>query len=75
MVDQHKNKPTLRVPDELKAAVQKALEGQPESDEPWTMQTIVLATLAEYVRRPRTREKQLEPFKPPYKRGRPRKEG
>jgi len=73
MVDQHKNKPTLRVPDELKTAVQEALDGQPETDEPWTVQALVTAGLAEYVKRPRTRERQLEAFKPPRKRGRPRK--
>lgn len=75
MVDQHKNKPTLRLPPELKAAVQRALDGQPERDEPWTTQDLATAFFAEYVKRPRTREKQLEPFKPPRRRGRPRKDG
>jgi predicted nucleic acid-binding protein len=64
----------FRVPPELKDAAQKALEGQPERDDPWTLNDIVIAALAEYVKRPRTREKRLEPFKPPRKRGRPRKE-
>lgn len=73
MVDQHKNKPTMRLPDELKAAVQAALDGQPERDEPWTAQALVTAFFTQYAKRPRTVEKQLEPFKPPRKRGRPRK--
>jgi len=65
----------FRVPAELKAAAQEALKGQPERDEPWTLNDLVVAMVAEYVKRPRTREKQLEPFKPPRKRGRPRKMG
>jgi len=63
----------FRVPPELKTAAQEALKGQPERDDPWTLNDIVVAAVAEYVKRPRTREKQLEPFKPPRKRGRPRK--
>jgi hypothetical protein len=65
----------FRVPDELKAAAQEALKGQPDRPEPWTLNDIVVAAVAEYVKRPRTREKQLEPFKPPRKRGRPPKNG
>lgn len=64
----------FRVPPELKAAAQEALKGQPERPDPWTLNDIVVAAVAEYVKRPRTREKQLEPFKPPRKRGRPRKD-
>ncbi len=64
----------FRVPAELKAEAKGALEGQPERDDPWTLNDLVIAALAEYVKRPRTREKQLEVFKPPRKRGRPRKE-
>lgn len=74
MRDQHKQPAKdFRVPPELKVAAQDALKGQPERDEPWTLNDIVVAAVAEYVKRPRTREKQLEPFKPPRKRGRPRK--
>lgn len=61
------------MPAELKAAAQEALKDQPERDDPWTLNDIVVAAVAEYVKRPRTREKQLEPFKPPRKRGRPPK--
>lgn len=75
MVDQHKNKPTLRLPPELKAAVQMALDGQPERDEPWTAQSLVVAFFTMFVKRPKTVLKMLEPFKPPRKRGRPRKDG
>ncbi len=65
----------FRVPAEIKAAAQEALKGQPERPDPWTLNDIVVAAVAEYVKRPRTREKDLEPFKPPRKRGRPRKDG
>ncbi|MEU4558388.1 hypothetical protein AB0F72_08360 [Actinoplanes sp. NPDC023936] len=63
----------FRVPSEVKAAARKALAGQPPRPDPWTLNDIVTAALAEYAKRPRTREKQLEPFKPPRKRGRPPK--
>jgi predicted nucleic acid-binding protein len=75
MIDQHKSKPTLRLPPELKAAAQKVLDDLPERDEPWTLNDIAVATMAMLVKRPKTALKQLEPFKPPRKRGRPRKEG
>lgn len=63
----------FRVPAELKAAALEELKGQPDRPDPWSLNDIVIAALAEYVKRPRTREKQLDPFKPPYKRGRPPK--
>ncbi len=75
MVDQHRNKPTLRLPPELKVAAQRALDGQPEGDELWTLQTLVIAFFAMFVKRPKSVLKMLEPFKPPRKRGRPRKDG
>jgi hypothetical protein len=65
----------FRVPPELKAAALEQLAGQPDRPDLWTLNDIVTAALAEYVKRPRTREKQLEQFKPPYKRGRPPKSG
>lgn len=75
MPDPHKLQPSFRIPTELKAAAQEKLKGQPDRPEPWTLNDIVVAAVAEYVKRPRTREKQLEPFKPPRKRGRPPKSG
>lgn len=76
MPDPHKVRRTsLRLPDDLKAEALAELRRQPERPDPWTLNDIVVAALAEYVKRPRTREKQLEPFKPPRKRGRPRKGG
>jgi predicted nucleic acid-binding protein len=71
MPDPHREQPGPRVPRELKAAAQEALKEQPDRPDPWTFNDIVVAAVAEYVKRPRTREKQLEPFKPPRKRGRP----
>jgi hypothetical protein len=71
MPDPHKIRPSLRLPPELKAAAQARLKDQPDRPDPWTLNDIVVAAVAEYVKRPRTREKQLEPFKPPRKRGRP----
>ena len=74
MGDGHKKQAKdFRVPAEVKAAAQEALDGQPDRPDPWTLNDIVVAAVAEYVKRPRTREKQLEPFKPPRKRGRPPK--
>lgn len=75
MADPHKvTSSGLRLPPELKAAAREALDGQPERPDPWTLNDLVVAAVAEYVKRPRTREKQLERFKPPRKRGRPRKD-
>ena len=73
MVDQHKTKPTVRLPDDLKAAVQKVLDDLPERDEPWTVNDVAVAAVAMFVKRPKTVLKMLEPFKPPRKRGRPPK--
>lgn len=75
MPDPHKiARSSLRLPPELKAAALAGLKKQLPRPDPWTLNDIVVAALAEYVKRPRTRERELEPFKPPRKRGRPRKE-
>jgi hypothetical protein len=75
MPDPHKvRRSSLRVPEDLKAAALAELGQQPDRPDPWTLNDLVVAALAEYVKRPRTREKQLEAFKPARKRGRPRKE-
>ncbi len=63
----------FRVPPEIKAAAQEALKGQPERDDPWTLNDVVVAAVAMFVKRPRTVLRMLEPFKPAYKRGRPPK--
>lgn len=73
MADPHKYRPGPRVPDDLKAAVREVLEGQPDRDDPWTLNDVVVALLTMFVKRPKTMLKQLEPYKPPRKRGRPRK--
>jgi len=74
MADPHKVPSSgLRLPPGLKAAAQEALKAQPDREDPWTLNDLVVAAVGEYVKRPRTREKQLEPFKPERKRGRPRK--
>ena len=75
MPDPHKIRPSFRAPAELKAAAQDALANQPERPDPWTLNDVVVALLTLFVKRPKTMLKQLEPFKPPRKRGRPRKEG
>ncbi len=75
MVDLHKVQPSLRVPFDLKTAAQNVLDDQPERDDPWTLNDVVVASLAMFVKRPKTVLKMLEPFKPPRKRGRPRKDG
>jgi hypothetical protein len=75
MPDPHKHRPSFRAPANLKAAAQEALKGQPPRDDPWTLNDIVVAALAMFVRRPKTMLRELEPFKPPRKRGRPRKDG
>ena len=72
MPDPHKVKPTLRVPPDLKTAALRELDAQPDRDDPWTLNDIAVAAIAMFVKRPRTVLKQLEPFRPPYKRGRPR---
>jgi hypothetical protein len=75
MPDPHKVKPTLRVPPDLKAAAQRALEDQPDGDVPWTLNDIAVSAIAMFVKRPRTVLKMLAPFRPAYKRGRPPKNG
>lgn len=74
MPDPHQFRPTLRLPPELKAAAQEALKDQSERDDPWTLNDVAVAAVAMFVKRPRTVLRMLEPFKPPRKRGRPRKE-
>ncbi len=64
----------FRVPAELKAAAQEKLKGQ-DDDEPWTLNDVVAASVAMFVKRPKTVLKMLAPFRPPRKRGRPRKDG
>jgi hypothetical protein len=73
MPDPHKFRPSLRLPPELKAAAQEKLRDQPERDEPWTLNDVVVAAVAMFVKRPKVSLKQLEPFKPPRKVGRPPK--
>ncbi|GAA0583129.1 hypothetical protein GCM10010172_80200 [Paractinoplanes ferrugineus] len=70
-IDHHKIKSaSLRVPKELREKVKARLDGTG-----WTMTDLVVAIIGEYAARPRERERELEKFKPPYKRGRPRKQG
>jgi hypothetical protein len=75
MGDQHKQPAKdFRVPAELKAAAQEKLKDQPDDGpEPWTLNDVVVAAVAMFVKRPKTMLRELEPFKPPRKRGRPRK--
>jgi hypothetical protein len=74
MPDPHKIRPSLRLPAELKAAAQEKLKDQPERDDPWTLNDVVVAAVAMFVKRPKTFLRELEPFKPPRKRGRPRRD-
>ena len=70
MADLHKQgKSTLRPTPEAKQAAKDALEG---SD--WTLNDFVTACMLMLAKRPKTMLRELEPFKPPRKRGRPRKE-
>lgn len=73
MPDPHKTKPTLRVPADLRAAAQEQLEDQPDTGHPWTLNDIAVAAITMFVRRPKTALRMLEPFRPPYRRGRPPK--
>lgn len=76
MVDLHAlGKTALRVPAEVKAAAQAALAAQPDRPDPWTLNDVLVASLAMLAKRPAAFLKQLEPFKPPRKRGRPPKTG
>ncbi len=75
MRDLHKQRvKDFRVPPEVKAAAQEALADQPDRAEPWTLNDVVTAALSMLAKRPKTFLKMLEPFKPPRKRGRPRKD-
>jgi hypothetical protein len=70
MPDLHRqNRATVRPPPEVKQAAQDALAGTG-----WTFNDFVVACLAMLVKRPKTFLKQLEPYKPESKRGRPRKQ-
>jgi hypothetical protein len=70
MPDLHrKTTVTVRASDEERASVQKALDGTD-----WTFNDFVLACVAMLAKRPQTFLKQLEPFKPEKRRGRPPKE-
>ncbi len=74
MPDAHKvTSSGLRLPDDLKAAAKDKLRDQ--DDEPWTLNDVVVASVAMFVKRPKTVLKMLAPFRPPRKRGRPRKDG
>ena len=73
MPDPHKLRPSFRVAADLKAAAQEALKGQPEREDAWTLNDVVVALLTMFVKRPKTMLRQLEPFKPEQKRGRPPK--
>lgn len=69
MPDPHKvPKSSLRPPAEAKKAGQDALR-----DTGWTLNDFITACLLMLAKRPKTFLKQLEPFKPPSRRGRPRK--
>jgi hypothetical protein len=71
MPDQHREtKATVRPPAALRAAAQDVLD---DADD-WTFNDFVVACLAMLVKRPKTFLRQLEPFKPPRKRGRPPKQ-
>ena len=67
--DRHKNPGVLGRPTpELREQAQTVLEGHG-----WTMNGFLVACLALLVRDPQALLAQLEPFRPPYKRGRPPK--
>ncbi len=65
----HEPRTTLRMPDETKAAVKRVLD-----DAGWTFQQFVLASIAELLKRPKTRLAQLAPHRPAERRGRPKKQ-
>lgn len=77
MADLHKlSKATFRPPTEVKNAAQQVLAAQepPAGKDPWTLNDVLVACLALLAARPRTFLRQLEPYRPPRKRGRPRKQ-
>lgn len=74
MADPHrKSKWPFRPPVELREAAQDILKNQPERDDPWTLNDVLVAALAMLVKRPKTFLRELEPFKPERQRGRPPK--
>ncbi len=74
MADPHKLRPSQRIPHDLREAAQEKLKDQ-NDDEPWTLNDVVVASVAMFVKRPKSVLKMLAPFRPPRKRGRPRKGG
>lgn len=69
MPDLHReNGSTVRPPAQVKADAQKVLDGAG-----WTFNDFVVACMRMLAKRPATFLRQLEPFKPPANRGRPRK--
>lgn len=71
MADLHKQPTsTLRLQPEVKQVAKQALV-----DTDWTLTDFVTACMLLLAKRPKTLLKELEPFKPPRKRGRPRKDG
>jgi hypothetical protein len=71
MADQHKQpKASLRPTAEARQVAKDALNGTD-----WTVNDFVTACMLALGKRPKTMLRDLEPFKPPRKRGRPRKDG
>jgi hypothetical protein len=69
MADLHReSKLSIRPPDAAKQVAKDALAGTD-----WTLNDFVTACMLMLGRRPKTFLRELEPFKPPRKRGRPRK--
>lgn len=67
MPDPHKQpSSTLRPPLEAKDGAKRALE-----DTGWSLNDFVTACMLMLAKRPKTFLRELEPFKPPRKRGRP----
>ncbi len=67
----HTRKWPFRPPRDAIEAAQQALEGQPERPDPWTLNEVLVACLRMFAKRPKTMLRQLEPFKPERRRGRP----
>lgn len=63
------DKATFRPPAEVKDAARKVLD----EAEGWTLNDVLVACLVLLAKRPKTFLKQLEPYKPASKRGRPPK--
>lgn len=70
MPDLHRQpKSTFRPPRDVKDAAQKVLADEPD----WTLTDVLVASLRLLAAKPKTFLKQLGPYKPPPKRGRPPK--